>query len=188
MSCTELAQWAIIRSFSLQNYIHWLGDIEPSFHTLPYFYLPFVFTIIHGRGRSVKNRETWKHSMTSGGCQVGEGGEGPNCQNNTLDNISHVLYCSFGLQTLAWSKLLILTRKILTFKFSTLHICEYQPLPLMSTLRLLTWWTLSNLPKFLLVFHSRVLLWTQTEGINGGGLGTKLLAVNLCGHALIPDQ
>ena len=36
------------------------------------------------------------------------------------------LYCSFGLQTLAWSKLLLIGKK-LAFKFST-YIFEYQPL------------------------------------------------------------
>ena len=62
-------------------------------------------------------------------------GEGPNCRNNVLDYPFDCStgYHSFGLQTLVWSKLLILTSKKLAFKFST-YIFEYQPLPPMSTL------------------------------------------------------
>ena len=117
------------------------------FPGLPRFYLPFVLTIIHRSGRLAKNGEalrafiTW---MTSGGREGGhrgggaqlpkvdvrwtEGGKGPNCQNSTLD---HLFKCSttvYGLQTLAWLKLLVLKSKKLTFKFST-YIFEYWLLP-----------------------------------------------------------
>ena len=83
------------------------------------------------------------------------------------------LYHIFGLQTLAWWKLLVLTSKKLAFKFSTYRF-EYRSLPPMSTSRPLTWWMLPGLPRFSPVFRSRVLLWTQMEGKNRGGLGTRL--------------
>ena len=76
---------------------------------------------------------------------------------------------NFGLQTLAWSKLLILTGKKLAFKFST-YIFEYWPLPPSSTSHPLTWWMLPSLSPFAPIFCSHVLLWTQTECKTGGGL------------------
>ena len=59
------------------------------------------------------------------------------------------LNCSFGLQMLAWSKLLILTSKKLAFKFS-MYIFEYRPLPpyTSSTLLPLMWWVLPGIPCF----------------------------------------
>ena len=52
---------------------------------LPCFDLPFVFTIIHGIGKSTKIK-TGKASndvrWTQGRCR----GEGPNCQNNAQDH------------------------------------------------------------------------------------------------------
>ena len=41
-------------------------------------------------------------------------------------------------------------------------------------LMLFTWWMLPGLPRFSLVLRSRVLLWTQTEDQNEGGLGMRL--------------
>ena len=65
-----------------------------SFPGLTCFYLPFVFTIIHGSGRPAKNGEGLRAFLndirwTPGGCG-GEGGGG-NCQCNVLD---HLFECS----------------------------------------------------------------------------------------------
>ena len=66
---------------------------------------------------------TW---MTSGGCEVDIGGEGPTAK--TTHRTVRALYRIFELQTLAWWKLLVLTSKKLAFKFST-YIFEYWPFP-----------------------------------------------------------
>ena len=85
---------------------------------------------VHNNTRLAKSGEglwafiTW---MTSGGREV-DGGGGAKLPKQYTGSSVRVLYCSFGLQMLAWSKLLILTGKKLAFKFSA-YIFEYQPLP-----------------------------------------------------------
>ena len=64
---------------------------------------------------------------TQGGREV-DIEEGPNWQKQRAGTSIRALYRSFGLQTLAWSKLLVLTSKKLTFK-SSMYIIEYRPLP-----------------------------------------------------------
>ena len=65
--------------------------------------------------------------VTSGGREVDMGGRGPTAKTMhrtvRLSALPH-----FGLQTLVWWKLLVLTGKKLAFKFST-YIFEYRPLP-----------------------------------------------------------
>ena len=72
-----------------------------SFPGLPGFYFPFVFTIIHGSGRSVKMGKAWEHSSREW-CQVDVGGAGVQPPKQRTASSIQVLYCSFGLQTLAW--------------------------------------------------------------------------------------
>ena len=117
--------------------------------------------------------------MTSGGRQVDVVVGGGQLPMQRTGSSVRVLYHSFGLQTSAWSKLLVLTGKKLAFKFSTLLIIlsitppppHHQP---RIYLTLFPWWMLPGLPRFSLLFCSRVLLWTQTIGRNGEGLGTRL--------------
>ena len=75
-----------------------------------------------------------------------------------------------------WRQLLVLTGKKLTFKFST-YIFEYRPLPPTSTLVSTYVMNAPRPSRFLPVFH--VLLWMETEGKNGGGLGTRLNIIPL---------
>ena len=63
--------------------------------------------------------------------------------------------------------------RLLTGVYS-IWISAPPPPPPTSTSCPLTWWMLPGLPRFSPAFRSRVLVWTQTEGINGGGLGTML--------------
>ena len=83
------------------------------------------------------------------------------------------LYRIFGLQTLAWWKLLVLIGKNSFSSLLRIYLNIGPSLPT-STSRPLTWWMLPGLPRFSPVFRSHVLLWTLTEGKNGGGLGTRL--------------
>ena len=92
---------------------------------------------VHNNTRLAKSGEglwafiTW---MTSGGREV-DGGGGAKLPKQYTGSSVQVLYCSFGLQMLAWSKLLILTGKKLAFKFSA-YIFEYWPLPPLRTPRI----------------------------------------------------
>ena len=104
------------------------------------------------------------------------GGGGPQLPNQRTGPSVRVLCSVFGLQTLAWRKLLVLTGKKLTFKFST-YIFEYRPLPPTSTLVSTYVMNAPRPSRFLPVFH--VLLWMETEGKNGGGLGTRLNIIPL---------
>ena len=47
-----------------------------SFPGLPQFYLPFMFTIMHGSGGPAKNEEGWDHSSCEW-TRGGRRGEGP---------------------------------------------------------------------------------------------------------------
>ena len=141
---------------------------------------------MHKSGRLVKNGEglgafiTW---MTSGEHEVDVGGGGDQLAELHTGSSVQALYHVFGLQTLAWSKLLVLTGKKLAFKFST-YIFECRPLPPCPPRIHLasTWWMFPGLPHFSPVFHSHVLLWTQTEGENGRVLGTRLSPVIVIRH------
>ena len=111
---------------------------------------------MHGSGGLTKNREGlgaftyWRQvdaSWTRGGAA--------NCQNNIL----HM--CGFAFHMLVWLKLPILTGK----KLDSSLVLTYQPLLSFSHLP-----HIMNAPSLLLfspVFHSRVLLWLQTEGKTG---------------------
>ena len=86
--------------------------VNASPHTgLPHFRsLVCVGYIIHqrtvvGEWLEVDVRWTWG----------GRRGEEPNCKSNALDHPFKVSYCSSGLQTLAWSKLLVFTSRKLAF-------------------------------------------------------------------------
>ena len=102
-------------------------------------------------------RVRWMWLMSGGcdSCQVDvrwtweEGQLAKQCTGPSI----RALYSSIGVQTLAWSKLLVLTGKKLAFKFST-YIFQYQPLPPMSTSCPFMWWMLPGLPHFSLVFRS----------------------------------
>ena len=146
----------------------------------PGFYILFAFIILHEIGRSAEKLKwgrpgTIHHVNDVRWMWGGRRGRGPTAKQCTGVSVQ-ALYCSFGLETLAWSKLLGLTSKKLAFKFST-YIFEYRslPPPPTSNSHPLMWWMLPDLLHFSLVFRSRVLLWMQTEGKNGGGLGTRLV-------------
>ena len=105
--------------------------------------------------------------------QGGRGGRGPTAKTTHRTNRLSALPCYRGPDPLAWWKLLVLTGKKLAFKFS-MYIFEYRAPPPLRPPRPLAWWMLPGLPRFSPVFRSRVLLWTQTEGKNGGGLENKV--------------
>ena len=95
---------------------------------------------------------TW---MTSGGRGTDVGvGRGPMPRQSV-----RALHRVFGIQTLAWRKLLVLTGKKLVFKLVRTYLNISSSLP-MSTSCPLTWWMLPGLPIFR---RSRVLLWMQTK-------------------------
>ena len=117
-----------------------------------------------------KMRRTWSNSNPSYSTIYGWAyivGERPNCK-ITRWIICQMLYHSFGLQTLAWLQLFVMTGKKVAFK---LHIWISAPPPLCpprihlaSTSRppqvhltSFTWWC-SQTSVFLLVFRSCVLL------------------------------
>ena len=83
---------------------------------------------------------------------------------------------SFGLTTLVWLKLLILTSKKLAFKFSS-YVFEYQPFLPYIHLASLVWYLLPGLPCFR-QSSAFLYLWTQMEGKNEGGLETGLYKTN----------
>ena len=156
-------------SSNYSGHTHHLASV-PGF---PCFDLPFAFTIKHDRWKLKRGRPGSIHHVNDvrwtrgghreGGAQLPKQHTGPSVR---------ALYLVFRLQTLTWWKLLILNGKKLAFKFAT-YIFEYQPLPTYTS-RPLMWWMLPGLPRFSPVFHSHVLLWTQTKGKNGGGLGMRL--------------
>ena len=134
-----------------------------------------MFIIIQSRGAE----DQWKRGKA--GCQVDvrwtwEGGEegGGNWQNNALDHsFEHVLYRSIGVQTLAWSKLLVLTGKKLAFKFSTTHIWISAPPPLSPPCIHSRDECSQAFPVFYQSSAPHVILWVQTEDKNGERLGTR---------------
>ena len=84
------------------------------------------------------------------------------------------LYHRFGLQTLVWLRLLVLKGKKLAFNLIT--YLNVGPSPPISTSRP----HVINAPRPSLLFRwSHVLLRMQTEGKNGGGLGTRLLLTHV---------
>ena len=131
------------------------------------FCLLFVFT--HNNTLHRKTAEKWGrpgsiHHVNDVRWTWGRHTWGEGAQLSKQCMFEHsIIYRSFGLQMLAWSKLhvLVLTSKKLAFNFSTMNIGPSIPT---STSRPLMWWMLPGLPRFLR--WSRVLLWTQKEGEN----------------------
>ena len=105
-------------------------------------------------------------------------GEGPNCENNTQDNPFE--HCNPALDSRPY-----LDRNYSSWLVIYLNI---SPSPPTSTSHPLTWWMLPGLPRFSPVFCSRVLLWTQTEGKNGGGLGTRLVILGIIVMKLVKSM
>ena len=88
-----------------------------SFPGLLCFYLPFANTCERRTSEKQGRPGSIHHVNDVKWMWGGRWGGGGNCQIYAL-----ALYRSFGLQTSAWLKLLILTVRKLTFKFSTLLI------------------------------------------------------------------
>ena len=135
------------------------------------FYLLFVFTIIHGRRRAVKNGESlgsfivW---MTSD--KVDVRGRGP----TALDH-GQAVYSSSRLQMLAWSILLVFTSNKVTLELNLCILeCRLLPSPPTSTSHPLTWWVSPGLPRFPLLFCFHILE-TEEQKKNEGVLGMRLI-------------
>ena len=108
-----------------QNYLALLSR-------LPYFYLPFAFRI-HRSGRAVKNWEGPGSIHHMNDVRWTRRWGGAQAQKQRTGSSVQALYCSFGLQTLAWSELLVLANTILVLSL----VCTYlniAPSPPMSTL------------------------------------------------------
>ena len=136
--------------------------------------------------------------MTSGGCEVdvrGEGARPPKqCTASSVRafqrtaSFVQVLCHSFGLQTLMWSKLPVLTSKKPGFKFNA-YIFEYWPLPppyvhLTST----SLHSCDECSWAFPVFHWSsaslyLILWMQTEGKTGKAWESKL--ITMCTHTKV---
>ena len=93
---------------------------------------------------------------------------GPNCQNNSLDHPFECFITVLDSRHRDRNYLSSLVRNSLSSLVQS--YLRIGPSPPMSTLRPLTWWML---PGVLPVFRSRVLLWMQTEGKNGGRPGNE---------------
>lgn len=106
-----------------------------------------------------RKTKAWEHSRNDvRWMQVGQGEEQPTAKTTYC---SCVVYHSFAFHMLVWLKLPILTGK----KLDSSLVLTYQPLLSFSHLP-----HMMNAPSLLLfspVFHSRVLLWLQTEGKTG---------------------
>ena len=103
----------------------------------PFFVLRFAFSIIHVHGsrRQRKLGKAWSHSS----CEWHQvdarwmwgwhKGEGANCKKQHTGPSVQAFYCSSGLKTLVWSKLLVFTGKKLAFGAYLLHIWISAPPP-----------------------------------------------------------
>ena len=162
-------EYCFIISLSLQE--HKLASPQASpvftFHLCSQYYTERKTGEKWGRSGSIHHvndvRWTWGR----------HGREGVQLPKQHTGSSVQMLYHSFGLQTLAWMKLLVTTGKKLTFKFST-YIFEYWPLPtyihLVST-------HVMNAPRpslFFAAFRSHILLWIQKVKTRGG-LGMRLV-------------
>ena len=157
-----------------------LGFLVASFPGLPRFYLPFAFTIIHRSRRPAKNWEgleafiTW---MTSGGCNVDVGGRGPTAKT------THKIIClstspCFQTPDLSVMETIRLDRKETHFQYVYFWILVLPPYVHLTSTHVMNMF--SGLPCF--NFSPIFQLWMQTEGKNGGGLGTRLNFGALCVH------
>ena len=114
---------------------------------------PFVSTIIHRNWSPAKTGKAWEHSSHEWhqvDARVDVKWRGAQLLKQCSRLTVQVLYCIFGLQTLAWLKPLVFIGKKLVFKFKYVHIWISAPHLLCLTLRLLMWWMFPGLLFFFL--------------------------------------
>ena len=122
----KIAKFCFVKAAILGMQHCWVASVPG----LPRFYLLFVFhnnTWNRKIGKALTGK-AWEHPSHDVRWVRGGRGGGPNCQNNAQDHLFEHSITFFGLQTLVWWKVLILTGKKLAFKFNT-YISEYRPLP-----------------------------------------------------------
>ena len=117
-------------------------------------------------GEGLVSFSTW---MMSGVCGVDVGRRGPTTKT------THWIIHSSAL--LAWSKLLVFTRKKLTFRVCSIHIWLSVPPPTCTSIsHPLMWWMRSGLPCFSLCLPLPcIILNANPRTKNGGGLGKRLM-------------